>query len=131
MRKLLFILLVATAAYADTPETVLVAYRPKEGNDAEMLRILKDEWATLTKLSLVTGGHQLYRAEDAAGRPFFIEIFTWKGHEIPDHAPPEVRKIWAEMNAVVEARNGRPGLEFFEIAPVSEGSSPPAAAPSK
>jgi hypothetical protein len=112
MQKLLCVLLFAGAAYADTPETVLVTYHPKPGKEAEMLRILKDEWATLTKLDLVSGAHQLYRAEDEAGRAFFVEIFTWKGHEIPDHAPPEVRKVWAEMNANTDK------LEFVEITPI-------------
>jgi hypothetical protein len=125
MRKLLFLIFIAAAAYGDTPETVFITYYPKPGKDAEMLRILKDEWNALTKLSLVTGGHQLYRAESESGKSFFVEIFTWKGHEIPDHAPPEVRKVWAEMHANVEK------LEFFEITPISVESSPPAAAPSK
>ncbi len=125
MRKLLFVLLIAGSAYADTPETVLVTYRPKAGKEAEMLRILGDEWATLTRLNLVTGQHQLYKGESEGGTVMFFEIFTWKGHEIPDHAPPEVRKIWGEMTANTDK------LQVFEITPVTAESSPPAAAPSK
>ena len=124
MQKLIFVLLLAaTAAYADT-ETVLVTYHPKAGKESEMLRILKDEWAVLTRLNLVVGVHQLYRAEsEGGGKPFFVEIFTWKSSEIPDHAPPDVRKVWAEMGANTDK------LEVFEIKSVE--SSPPAAAPSK
>ena len=122
----LFVLLFATvSAYADATETVLVTYHPKAGKETEMLRILRDEWSTLTKLSLVTGGHQLYRGESEAGTVIFVEIFTWKSNEIPDHAPAEVRKIWAEMNANTDK------LDFFEIKPISVESSPPAAAPLK
>ena len=125
MRKLLFVLLLAaTPAYADSPETVLVTYYPKPGKETEMLRILRDEWAVLTKLNLVVGTHQLYRAEsEGGGRVLFVEIFTWKSSEIPDNAPPEVRKVWGEMGGNTTK------LEVFEIKPVE--LSPPAAAPSR
>ncbi len=114
MRKLLSytLLFAAAAAYADTPETMLVTYHPKTGKNAEMLRILKDEWAVLTKLNLVVGGHQLYRAETEGGSSYFVEIFTWRDQNIPDNAPPEARKVWAEMNANTDK------LEFAEIKPV-------------
>src|SRR6266536_1788292 len=97
MRKLLLILLLAVPVYADTPETVLVTYHPRQGKEAQMLKILQDEWSTLTKMNLVTGSHQLYRGESEGGRVIFVEIFTWKSHEIPDNAPPEVRRIWSDM----------------------------------
>ena len=113
MRKLLVLLLFATAAYADTPETVIATYHPKAGKDAEMLRILRDEWAVLTKLNLVVGPHQLYRAQTEGGTTYFVEIFTWKDQNIPDNAPPELRKVWAEMNA-----NSK--LDFAEITPVPD-----------
>ena len=62
-----------------------------------MLRILRDEWSTLSKMNLVTGAHQLYRAESEGGKVMFVEIFTWREREIPDHIPAEVRKIWGGM----------------------------------
>jgi hypothetical protein len=118
-------LFAATAVYADKPETVITTYHPKAGKGAEMLRILRDAWDVYTKLNLVVGAHQLYRAQPEGGKAYFVEIFTWRDENIPDHAPPEVRKVWAEMNANTDK------LEFAEITPVSAGSSPPAAAPSK
>jgi hypothetical protein len=123
MRNFFCVLFLAAAAYGETPETVLVTYHPKAGKETEMLRILKDEWAILTRLNLVTGGHQLYRARSEGGDSFFVEIFTWK--DAPDMAPPEVRKVWAEMHANVEK------LEFVEITPITSELSLPAAGPSR
>jgi hypothetical protein len=114
MRKLLLVLaFVATAAYAEKPETVITTYYPKPGKDAEMLRILRDAWSVYTRLNLVTGQHQLYRATTEGGTSYFVEIFTWKDESIPDNAPPDVKKIWADMNA-----NSK--LDFAEITPVPD-----------
>jgi|SRR5207237_6917020 len=124
MRKLLLLLAFASAAYADKPETVITTYYPKSGKDVEMVRVLRDAWTVYTKLHLVTGAHQLYRAQTEGGTVYFVEIFTWRDENIPDNAPPEVRKVWAEMNANTDK------LEFAEITPIAE-SSPPAAAPSR
>jgi len=41
-----------------------------------------------------------------------VEIFTWRDENIPDNAPPEGRKVWAEMNANTDK------LEFAQIKPV-------------
>jgi hypothetical protein len=134
MRKsflFLTLLLLTTASYADTPETVISIDRPKPGKEQELLNAIREHRATQLRLGLITGPHHLFRAEDDAGRPMYVEIFTWKGHDIPDHAPPEIRKVWDKMNAAVETRDGRQGIEFYEITPVSEESSPPAAVPSK
>lgn len=126
MRKIAFLLLFAAAvARADTPETVISMYYPKAGKETEMLRILRNAWAVYTKLNLVSGGHQLYRAESEGGTVYFVEIFTWRDNAIPDNAPPEVRKVWAEMRANTDK------LTFAEITPLSVESSPPAAGPSK
>ena len=38
----------------------------------------------------------------------------------PDHAPAEIQTIWAEMNRLVEPRNGHPGLEFSEVSIVGK-----------
>ena len=114
MRKLLLILAFATAAYADKPETVITTYYPKAGKQDEMLRILRDAWSVYTKMNLVTGAHQLYRAQPEGGKTYFVEIFTWRDENIPDNAPPEVRKVWAEMHANTDK------LEFAEITPIPD-----------
>ena len=114
MRKLLLILAFATAAYAEKPETVITTYYPKPGKDAEMIRILRDAWAIYTRLSLVTGQHQLYRATTEGGTSYFVEIFTWKDESIPDNAPPEVKRVWADMNANTSK------LDFAEITAIPD-----------
>jgi hypothetical protein len=54
------------------------------------------------------------RGVDDAGKPYFVEIFTWKDASIPDHAPAEVRAIWKKLEAVCEPRGGRPGIDFSD-----------------
>jgi hypothetical protein len=126
MRKLLFVIAFATtSAFGQKPETVLTTYYPKKGKEAEMLRVLRDAWGVYTRLNLMTGGHQLYRAETEGGTVYFVEIFTWRDESIPDNAPAEVKTVWGEMRANTDK------LEFAEITPVAEGSSPPASAPSR
>ena len=72
MRKLLLLLAFASAAYADKPETVITTYYPKSGKDVEMVRVLRDAWTVYTKLHLVTGAHQLYRAQTEGGTVYFV-----------------------------------------------------------
>lgn len=50
-----------------------------------------------------------------AGKVYFIEILTWKDHDKPDNAPPEVTSIWAQMEALCERRDGHRGIEFYEV----------------
>ena len=47
------------------------------------------------------------------GETYFVEIFTWRDAAIPDHAPPAIQSIWAEMNKLVEGR----GIEIAEVTP--------------
>lgn len=119
MRKLLFVaFLVALSARAETPETVIGMYYPKPGKQEEMLRILKNYGAVLTRLNLIVGTHQLYRAETEGGNVYFVDIFTWRDENIPDNAPPEVKTVWAEMRANTDR------LDFASITPVSDAVDP-------
>lgn len=102
----LLLTLFAAAAFADPPETVAITYRVGKPNEAKLRAVIDNHWATVTRLKLVTGAHQLYR-----GDGFFLEIFTWKDASIPDNAPPDVLKVWGEMNALVE----KGGLRIDEI----------------
>jgi hypothetical protein len=52
---------------------------------------------------------------DESGRRYYVEILTWKDPNTPDDAPPAIREIWDEMNRLVEARGGRPGLEIVPM----------------
>ena len=114
MRTLICVLLFAGAAYAETPETVITTYHPKAGKEAELLQVLRDAWSVYTKMNLVTGAHQLYRATPEGGTAYFVEIFTWRDESIPDNAPPEVLKVWSAMRATTDK------LDFAEIKPVPD-----------
>jgi hypothetical protein len=103
--------LLATAT--DIPETVIVTVRPKAGAEADLARVMADHWAICQRLNLVLAEpHVRIQAKDTEGKPYFVEIFTWRDEDIPDNAPAEIQAIWTEMNRLVEARQGRPGLEI-------------------
>jgi hypothetical protein len=103
--------LLATAT--DIPETVIVTVRPKAGAEADLARVMADHWAICQRLNLVLAEpHVRIQAKDAEGKPYLVEIFTWRDEDIPDNAPAEIQAIWTEMNRLVEARQGRPGLEI-------------------
>ena len=96
MRKLaLALLLFAAVARADEPETVVCTVKAKPGKEAQLESVMKKHWATIKRLDLVTNDpHTLYRADGGT----FIDIFTWKSGDVPDHAPAEVLTLWREMN---------------------------------
>jgi hypothetical protein len=101
---------------ADQPETVMVTFHAKAGAETELARVIAAHWKTVTDLKLVaTSPHLTLRGTDESGKTYFVEIFTWRDSSIPDAAPPAIQKIWAEMNALVESRGGRPGLTFTEV----------------
>jgi len=114
MRKILFLLAFATAAYGQKPETVLSTYYPKPGKETELLQTVRDAWAVYTKLDLMTGAHQLYRAQTEGGSVYYVEIFTWRDENTPDHAPADVKKVWAELQANCAK------LVFAEITPIPD-----------
>ena len=100
----------------DSPETVIVTYLAKPGSEDALEKIIQKHWETLRRLKLVTADvHVLYRGEDERGKSFFVNIFTWKNHDAPDNAPPEVEAIWAQMEPLVEPRDGHPGIEHPEV----------------
>jgi hypothetical protein len=101
------------ATTTDIPETVIVTVRPKAGAEADLARVMADHWAICQRLNLVLAEpHVRIQAKDAEGKPYLVEIFTWRDEDIPDNAPAEIQAIWTEMNRLVEARQGRPGLEI-------------------
>ena len=113
------------------PETIVSIARPKHGREADLLVAIRETRAVYERLHAVTGPWTLYRASDELGGAYFIEIFTWRSGDIPDNAPPEIRAAWTKLESLVEKRNGRPGIEFYAVEPLSGGSSLPAAAPSR
>jgi len=101
------------AVAGDEPETVIASFRPQPGQEAALLQVLRENRATLRRLDLVDEApYILARTTDPGGAVRFVEIFTWKSAEIPDHAPPEVRANWDRMQKLVQPRNGHPGIDF-------------------
>lgn len=108
----------ATARQESETETVLSTLRCRAGKENELQSTLAQEWTTLRKLNLVLADpHILLKGKDDGGKPIFVDVFTWRDHDAPDHVPPEVQAIWNHLQALVEARDGHKGIEFpeFEI----------------
>ncbi len=100
----------------DPPETVMVAFYPQAGKADEVEALIWEEWETNRRLGLVANNvHHLYRGQSETGQTVLYDMFTWKDHATPDHAPPEVKAIWRKMNAAVEKRNGQPAIEIVEV----------------
>jgi len=104
------------AAPADQPETVMVTFRAKPGAEAELARVIASHWRAASELDLVTPTqHVTLRGTEDGHKTYFVEVFTWRDASIPDAAPATIRKIWSQMNALVESRGGHPGLHFEEV----------------
>jgi hypothetical protein len=97
-------------------ETVVVNFQVKDGKEGELTRVLSKAWTTYRRLNMVLPKlHLLAHGKDVGGKTFFVEVFTWRDHDQPDNAPAEVKKLWAEMEALCEPRAGREGIEFNEV----------------
>lgn len=101
-------------------ETMHSIAHVKPGHEAEYTKLSAEAWAIYKRLGLVLDKpHVVLRGADEKGRPYFVEIFTWKSSEIPDHAPDEVKAIWQQLEAACERRDGRPGIDFAEVTAVA------------
>jgi len=111
-------LLVALAAFrGDDPETVVVTLRPKAGAEAELKQVIAAHWETARRLNLVEPEpHVTLELKDETRARYYVDVFTWRDRDIPDNAPPEILKIWSDMNRLTLPRDGKPGLEIREAA---------------
>lgn len=101
---------------AEQPETVMVTLRAKPGAEADLERVVARHWTTAREMKLVSDKpHLTLRGVEGGNKTYFVEIFTWRDARVPDAAPAEIRRIWSDMNRLVEARGGHPGLEFVAI----------------
>jgi hypothetical protein len=97
-------------------ETVYTTFRVIPGKEAEFAKVLAKAWPTYHRLGMVLARpHLVLSGTDDAGKPYFIEILTWKDHDAPDHAPAEVQAIWDQMTALCEKRDGHRRIEFYEV----------------
>ena len=108
---------------AAQPETVLVTLRAKPGAEAALQEVLARHWSMARALNLVRDEpHVTLRSAEQGNKTTFVDIFTWRDGDVPDHAPAAIRGIWDKMNSLVEARAGRPGLEFQAVSVVASSS---------
>lgn len=100
----------------DDTETVYTTFYVTPGKEDEFWKVLERAWPTYYKHGMVLKSpHLILRGADDSGRPYFIEILTWKDHEAPDHAPADVQAIWDQMNVLCERRDGHRRIEFYEV----------------
>jgi hypothetical protein len=99
-----------------SPETVVVTYHVRPGGEAAMEKLLReDHWPLLRRLGFVwESPHVLVRGVEEGGKPVFREILTWRDHDTPDDAPPEVHAVWDRMKPLVEKR-GADAIEIDEV----------------
>lgn len=104
-----------------TPETVHSLFQVKAGKEADFVRIYRQAWDAYKRLGMVIETpHILLGAKDDAGKPYFIDVLTWRNHDIPDHVAPAVREIWNQMESLCETRNGKRGIIFDEMQVVAK-----------
>jgi hypothetical protein len=111
---------------AEAPETVWVTFQVKEGKADDLARLLSRSWKTYQQLGMVLA--QPHMVARNSGNTSFFEIFSWKDHSMPDHAPKEVLELWGQMEALCEPRNGQPGVKIVEVeilAPQNNGTRLP------
>jgi hypothetical protein len=97
-------------------ETIYSLAHVKRGMETQYAELSAKTWAIYRKLDLVLPApHVVVRGVDSENLPYFVEIFTWRSADIPDHAPAEVRAVWQELENACEKRNGRPGIDFAEV----------------
>ena len=110
------ILSTGLAAGAGPPETVHVTYHVQSGKLDPFLAALKEHYPACRRLGLVLDApHVILSGKEDGGKPVVIEILTWKDGDAPDSVPehhPEVKKIWDRLNALVEKRGEKPGIEI-------------------
>ncbi len=107
--------------HGDKPETVVITFRAKLGAEAELERVIARHWATARAMNLVRDTpHVTVRGAEGDGKTYFLDIFSWRDANVPDAAPPEIRRIWDDMNGLVESRGGHHGLEISPVSIVKE-----------
>jgi len=128
------VLLAAGCAFAAGPtETVHVTYHVQAGKLEEFLGVLKLHHPACLKLGLVLAEpHLILSGKEDDEKPVVIEILTWKDGDAPDSVPehhPEVKKIWDQLNALVEKRNGKRGIQIDVVDNVTSTTPPKKAKP--
>ncbi len=133
MKRMLMILfassalLTGIAAAAGPPETVHVSYHVQPGKLDEFLKALKEHFPACRKDGLVLESpHLILSGKEDGGKPVVVEILTWRDGDAPDNVAeknPDVLAIWNRLNALVEKRGGKPGIEIDQVEIVAGGNA--------
>lgn len=107
--------------------TNICTYRVKAGAREQFIALLRKHWPTLRAAGLATDTPALHfeaviggdSRHDETGTTF-VEIFSWSRPDAPDlaHNTPAIMAVWEPMGALVEARDGRPAMEFPNYRPL-------------
>ena len=83
------------------PQIVFALYKPHDGKDADLRRILADHVPTLRRLEMATD-RPIVLVKSKNGT--YVEIFEWSTPEAAGlaHHHPEVLKIWESMGKVAD-----------------------------
>jgi hypothetical protein len=117
---MLIALALSLTLLAEQPETVMITLHAKPGAEQALADVLARHYETARRLNLLVpdAPHVTLRSVEGTEKPDFVEIFTWRSADVPDHAPKEILALWQEMTGLVEARGGAPGLRITEMTPV-------------
>ena len=98
-----------------TSHVAVCTYRVRDGQDETFLALMREHAPTLRRLGLLAEEPSLlFQGKDESGKTFVVEVLRWKSEEAPDLAEqmPDVLRIWEGIGKLVEARLGRPAMEF-------------------
>jgi len=108
--------------------TNICTYRVKPGARDRFIELLRKHWPALRDAGLATATPALHFEAEVGGQSrhdetgtTFVEIFSWSRHDAPRlaHNTPAVMAVWEPMGALVEARDGRPAMEFPNYRPLN------------
>ena len=103
-------------AAKDKPETVMVTYHVKLGDERDFLIVLSQAWDIYRSEHLVFAEpHVVVRENEDGDKSRVVEIFTWVNHSAPANAPQKVKDIWEKEHSHCENRGGHGGIEGGEV----------------
>ena len=111
---------IAAQPRPEEPETVVITFHAKAGAEAELAQVIARHWQTARRLKMIRETPHLTLRSAEGAQTDFVEIMTWRDASVPDAAPPDIQKIWAEMNRLVEKRGTAPGLTIEQMSVVAE-----------
>lgn len=107
--------------------TNICTYRVRAGARAQFIELLRKHWPTLRAVGLATDDPPLIFEAEIGGNSrhnesgtTFVEIFSWSRPDAAQlaHQMPAVMAVWEPMGGLVEARDGRPAMEFPNYRPL-------------